>query len=117
MIYLHLCPRAARRATSASLTALLVLGLTGQSAGQVRAREQTVRRSGQPIPGRYLVMLRANGDPHQFASEVQGLHRGRVRRVYGEGVRGFAIEATEAVARDLAADPRVAFVEQDGVVE
>ena len=46
----------------------------------------------------------------------QAFGRGRVRHVYRNAYRGFAIQASEAAARALSSDPAVAYVEEDAVV-
>ena len=50
-----------------------------------------------------------------MGSESAKLHRGRLRRVYRRAFPGFSIDLTEAAARALARDPRVAYVEEDGI--
>ena len=75
-----------------------------------------IRRARRAVHGRYIVGLRAVGDPDALAAMSQSLGRGRVRHVYRHAARGFAIEASEASARALASDPAVAYVEEDGVV-
>jgi hypothetical protein len=44
------------------------------------------------------------------------VNRGRLRHVFRRALRGFAIQIPDAAARALANDPRVAYVEEDGVV-
>jgi subtilisin family serine protease len=79
-----------------------------------------------PIDGGYLVVLK--GQPsrgldvqarQRVADEARGLtgkHGGAVGGVYSAALRGFALRATEAQARALAADPSVQFVQQNGRV-
>lgn len=97
-----------------ALVATFVFAFVNPAASQVR--RDLIRRSSRPIPGRYLVLTRS-GDAQtmrELAAAVRG--RGRVRHVYGRAIRGFALEASEAVARALALDPAVASVEEDGLV-
>jgi subtilisin family serine protease len=80
------------------------------------SRPDAIRRAARPVPGRYIVVLRNADDPESMGREAEKLPKGRLRHVYRNAVRGFAIETTEAAARALARDPRVAFVEEDGIV-
>ena len=75
-----------------------------------------IRRAQRAVQGRYIVRVRSAADPDALASMSQALGRGRVRHVYRHAYRGFAIQASEAVARALSSDPAVAYVEEDAVV-
>ncbi|HSD65647.1 MAG TPA: S8 family serine peptidase [Vicinamibacteria bacterium] len=89
-----------------------------------------IRRHPRPIPGSYIVVLRqdaargANDRLSRLPSvaevatdmvDLTGI--GRRTRLYEHALRGFAVEATAAEAELLANDYRVAFVEEDGVVQ
>jgi subtilisin family serine protease len=74
-----------------------------------------VRRVRRPVRGTYVVVLRGKDDPLAVGSETASLFRGRVRYVY-RATRGFAIQLPRAAAQALTRDPRVAFVEEDGIV-
>ena len=94
------------------LSAIVVFAATAvnaQSSGQIR-------RSAKPAHGRYIVVLNPSEDAAAIGAEAAGLHRGRLRHVFVRALLGFAIEVPEAAARTLAADPRVRYVEQDGLV-
>lgn len=78
--------------------------------------EGTVRRSGRPIAGRYIVVLEADASVDAVSSSARKLRSTRVRHSYARGLKGFALEANEADAIALAKDPRVAFVEEDSVL-
>ncbi|WP_214322487.1 S8 family peptidase [Nonomuraea sediminis] len=64
-----------------------------------------------PVPGSYIVTLK-DGSPADLAAR----HGGRVDHVYTSAVRGYAAHMSAAQAAELAADPRVEYVEQDSVV-
>jgi len=100
----------------ASVFVLSLLGVGDSSMAQGRSRNDIIRRSRRPVAGRYLVAVRSNDDPDAIAGAAQRQARGRVRHVYRHAFRGFTIETSEATARALAADPGVAYVEEDGVV-
>ena len=103
-------------AISAALLLPFVIGVS-PAGGQGRHQIDGIRRSRRPIPGRYVVAVRAHDDPDAVAGAAQSQARGRVQRVYRHAFRGFAIETSAATARALAADPGVAYVEEDGLIQ
>jgi subtilisin family serine protease len=106
----------------------MLLAATGAEAG-------LVRKAQRPVPGQYIVVLKAldsstgsgldssTGSGLAVAPSVQsradahasfyGFQR---RRVYQRALRGYSARMTEAQAERLAADPSVAFVEQNSYV-
>jgi subtilisin family serine protease len=62
------------------------------------------------------VVLRGPDDPEAVGNETAGLYRGRLSHIYRQALRGFAIQLPEPAARALASDPRVDYVEEDGLV-
>jgi len=78
---------------------------------------QAVRRAARPIPGQYIVVLAGTDDPLAVGLQSQQLYTGRLRHVYESALRGFAIRMTAASAQALARDPRVAYVEEDGLAQ
>ncbi|MHA7630223.1 Ig-like domain-containing protein [Corallococcus sp. M7] len=78
------------------------------------------------FPGRYIVVLEdktslaALQAPTQrvasVASEVASLHGAKVGHVYSHALPGFVATMTEADARRLSLDPRVRYVEEDGMI-
>ncbi|MFD8499630.1 protease inhibitor I9 family protein [Amycolatopsis sp. NPDC059657] len=74
--------------------------------------EGTIRGAGAEgaVPGSYVVVLKG-GEPSRLAAK----YGGKLTRTYDTALKGFAVEASEAQARRLAADPAVAYVEQDAV--
>jgi subtilisin family serine protease len=96
--------------------ALLGSSMHGYAAAQSSRPADAIRRAVRPVPGRYIVVLRTADDPESLGREAEKFPKGRLRHIYRNAVRGFAIETTEAAARALARDPRVAFVEEDGIV-
>ena len=72
------------------------------------------------IAGQYIVVLK-NGAMDRagvgrLASALASRHSGRVGYVYSAALRGFSVSMSAAAAARLAADPDVAYVEQDGMV-
>ncbi len=77
------------------------------------------RRVKEPIEGRYNVVLKKDiprADISSTADQMAFTHGGKIRHKYGEALKGFATEMSEAEAQKLSEDPRVEFVEEDGVV-
>jgi subtilisin family serine protease len=109
-----------------TLLALAVLAL----AAPVFAGDGSIRvADGVPaIPDRYIVVLNdeAASSPDLpsasgftvpiVAVDMAARYNGTVFFIYESALKGFAIQMTERAAQRLAADPRVAFVEQDSVM-
>jgi subtilisin family serine protease len=80
----------------------------------------TVLAAANPIAGSYVVTLKDTtatpGAVRSAARDLAGRHAGAVTYTYTAAVRGFAVKMTETQAMRLAAEPRVAAVQQDGVV-
>ncbi len=90
------------------------------SAGAAPATGTVLAARGIPVADSYVVVLKdRNASPaavRAAARDLAARHSGRLSYTYTRAVRGFAIKLTEARARRLAADPRVASVEQDAVM-
>jgi subtilisin family serine protease len=104
-----------------SLALLPALAQQGVPPGQDRAKLH--RKGARAIPNQYIVVLNedaAGAAAAQVSSRILqdvGL-AGRVpRHVYDRAIRGFAIALSEAEAVALSGDPRVAFVEEDSIME
>ncbi len=72
------------------------------------------------IDGQYIVVLKDNGMDRggvgRAAGNLASRHNGRVGLLYSAALRGFSVSMSASDAARLAADPAVAFVEQDGTV-
>ena len=90
------------------------------SAGEFRAARK-------PVPGQYIVVLKddaaslatesdSRARVANVASEMSTRHRARLVRSYGHALRGFVAQADDQALAKLIADPRVAYVEEDGYV-
>ncbi|MFG2397607.1 S8 family peptidase [Streptomyces lydicus] len=105
------------------LTAVVVLAAAVPLfAGQVsRAQEPwpapDVRTVAHALPGRYIVVLKDRTLPARSvkaeSARLVAAHGGSVRRSFGTALKGYAAAMTDDQARRVAADPRVAYVEQD----
>lgn len=87
------------------------------------APEGTIQGAGgsTAIADSYIVVLRDTADVRTLgipavARQLLDRHRGSLQRLYQAALPGFATHMTEANARRLAAEPAVAFVEQDHTV-
>ncbi|HET8541575.1 MAG TPA: S8 family peptidase [Anaeromyxobacter sp.] len=73
------------------------------------------------IPGQYVVVLRDDAVPpgavNAVADDLAARHGGAVFARWRHALRGFAVRLPPPAAAALARDPRVALVEEDGVVE
>ena len=70
-----------------------------------------------PGSASYIVVLNGNaGPPSWVASQLSSRFGGSVTHVYSHALSGFALTLPPQAAQALARDPRVAFVEADGVV-
>ncbi len=104
------------------LALALAAGLVG-TAGPAAAAQGEVLGAGNPnaIKGSYLVVLKDGASARSVvagaARALAGRHGGRVRATFGHAINGYAAQMSEAQARALAADPKVAYVEQDGWVQ
>ncbi len=78
-----------------------------------------VLRHARRIPGSYLVVLVDQGaTTSEVASALVDLpRRGSTTRVYRHALRAFAVRTTDAEAAALADDGRVAWVEEDAVLQ
>jgi subtilisin family serine protease len=74
-------------------------------------------RESRKIKDEYIVVFKSNIQDVQGAVNVLGKrHTLSARHIYKSGVKGFAGHMTAEVAEQLAGDPSVAYVEQNGVV-
>ncbi|GAA4689873.1 S8 family peptidase [Phytohabitans rumicis] len=110
-------------ATAAVGAAVVVGVVTPAAAAPNTATPAAIRNAGGPtaIPGSYLVVLKdgtaAKARVSLAAATLTARYGGAVGHRYSAALRGFSVRANEATARRLAADPAVAYVEQDHTVQ
>ncbi len=89
-------------------------------AQSVQSLEQRLTRAAQPVAGQYVVVLNdvsvAQADVPSVAAELAKSVSAQVVHTYQHALSGFAAKMTEADAKALLADPRVAYVAEDGYV-
>ena len=88
------------------------------------AKNDKFHRSQKPIANHYIVVMNEDvadfGDDNGVGNAVSELARtygGRVGKIYSSALKGYSAEMTETDAVKLSEDPRVKYVEEDGVVE
>ena len=85
--------------------------------------QAVLHRAARPVPGQYIVVLREaelaarRQSATTVASELLAAGKGELLRSYEHAPVGFAARLSEAEARKLLGDPRVAFVEEDAYVQ
>jgi serine protease len=86
-----------------------------------------LRTASNRVPGRYIVVLKPDAASlaterssvarvSTVARDMAGKHRASVKRSFEHALRGFVVEADDAALARLLADPKVDYVEEDGVV-
>jgi subtilisin family serine protease len=116
--------RIRRAAPLLALFGLAACGPEAEEATQAPVTLLTSRKllkSQEPVQGEYIVVFKDGPGPSlasvsATASELVQAHGGQVKRTFSRALRGFSARMTEAQARALAADPRVKYIEENGVV-
>lgn len=107
------------------LTLLVLIGLslailTMFSGGQGYAQNKgKFRRTTKAIANRYIVVLKDEVPKQEVASVASQLALGAggvPKHIYQHALKGFSVELPEAAAIALSNNPRVDYVEEDGVV-
>jgi uncharacterized protein (TIGR03437 family) len=77
-----------------------------------------IRKNPKKIPDQYIVVFndKVVADAEAAADDLAYLHRGQKLHVYKKAIKGFVVKLNEKKVEELAQDPRVAFVEEDGEV-
>ena len=108
------------------LTTLISSGSrSSASPAAPRPKGQKLHKKEKAIPGNYIVVLDnvAAGEPGDFSQADQitdvlvAAYGGKVHKRFKHALNGYAAEMTEDEALALSEDPRVEYVEEDGVVE
>jgi serine protease len=95
-----------------------VFALSVLVASSAFAGKREVIKKEKKVPDQYIVVFEDSvDDVEAVANDLAYLHRGQVDRIYKKALKGFSVKLNEKKALDVAADPRVRYVEEDGVVE
>jgi subtilisin family serine protease len=100
------------------LAAIQSFLLIASSIAYAQPKAPTIHRVAEPIANHYIVVLAGFAKGQDVAPMAQSLvtrYGGNIERIYRYALNGFSIRATEAAALAIARDPRVDFVEEDGV--
>ncbi|WP_189208560.1 S8 family peptidase [Actinokineospora fastidiosa] len=112
--------RKTRRVVVASVAAGACALAAVVAASPATAQEATgaIRAAENPVEGSYIVVFKdrnANAPTvNNKAFDLAKQYGGQVKSTYTASIRGFAVRMDEAAAKRLAANPAVAYVEQDG---
>ena len=98
-----------------SVAVVVFTAVQGQNGGPKFRR----MRADKKIANQYIVVLKddvadVDGEAHRLARDFDGDRSGG--HTYHRAIKGFSVRMSEQQALRLADDPRVAFVEEDGVV-
>ena len=102
-----------------TLVVALLLAAAGDAAIHAQSLHEApslVRVAATPISDHYIVALRGDDDPEAVGLEAAGMFVGQLRHVYRSALRGFSVRLPKAAAEALARDPRILYVQQDGIV-
>ena len=110
--------------TAAALLLAFAVALSVAPASKGQGQKGGVKRNARAVPGQYIVTLHEwaaqpygeNSFAPNVAADIAAQHRGEVLAVYKHALLGFAVRLPEQAAEALTHDPRVASVEEDGVV-
>ena len=95
---------------------VLVLALPALAGGPKKAKLLKAEKD-KKIPDQYIVVLEDRvEDVDAIADELVTKSRGRKDHVYSKAIKGFSARLSEKEALRLAEDPRVKYVEEDGIV-
>ena len=79
--------------------------------------KNVVKANKNRIPGQYIVVFEDRvADVEAVAEELVRGHNGHTNHVYTKALKGFAATLTDRDAAEIAADPRVKYVEEDTIV-
>ena len=83
----------------------------------VTAKEEKFRKNEKKIPDQYIVVLNDDvEDVDALSDDLSRRHAGLREHVYQNAIKGFSVKMSEGMAKKLAEDPAVAWVEEDGEV-
>ena len=101
-----------------ALSVLLAVALLTASAGFAAPSGKFIQVQGDKIPGEYIVVFNddAINSAESAAIELSAAHLATVGDIWEDALRGAVFRMSERQAIKLAEDPRVRFVEENGLV-
>jgi subtilisin family serine protease len=106
-----------------AVAALITCGQAPSESESSLATTQKFLRTENAVAGQYIVVLNraapevAARETSSLVAELAAASGARVFQTYRVALTGFAARMDEAAARQLATDPRVAYVAEDGVAK
>ncbi|HST85552.1 MAG TPA: S8 family serine peptidase [Kineosporiaceae bacterium] len=99
------------------LPALLVTVAGGVLATPASAAEGTIRDAGSAsvVKNSYVVVLKSSTGVPSAVKSLTGKYGGKVGHTYSHALGGFEVSVGEAAAKKLAADPKVSYVQKNGI--
>lgn len=80
-------------------------------------KRDVVKARKNKIPGQYIIVFEDRvADVDAVAEELVRGHNGHKNHVYTKAIKGFSANFSDADAAEIAADPRVKYVEEDSIV-
>jgi len=97
------------------LCAVLILALPLFGGGN---KNKDIVKAKNKIPNSYIIVLESRvDDVDGTADELSKQHFGKLKHLYKSALKGFSAELSEKEAAKIADDPRVKYVEEDGIVQ
>jgi subtilisin family serine protease len=86
-----------------------------------KSQAKLLRKGKDAIPGEYIVKFKdqTTGDfspAAELADLMVGIYGGKIKHIYKHAINGFSVQMSEEAALLLSNDPRVEYVEEDGVM-
>ncbi len=108
---------------AAVFTALLMAIVPTQTV-ESQERSEKIIKSEQKIPNRYIVVFEdwAAGDlgdrsnANAVVEELGIVYGGKIDRVFRHAINGYSVEMSEKQVEALSRDPRVKYIEEDGIM-
>src|SRR6187549_871194 len=99
------------------IPALLATLAGGVLAAPASAATGTIREAGSSavVKDSYVVVLKSSAAVPAAVSSLKSKYGGKVGRTYEHAVSGFEVSMSAAAAKKLAADPKVSYVQQNGI--
>jgi subtilisin family serine protease len=89
--------------------------------GNQKSKDKIQRKGKDAIPGEYIVVFKDQtlGDysaAAELADLMVAIYGGKIKHVYKHALNGFSVKMSEEMAQLLSDDPRVEYVEEDGII-
>src|SRR5215213_8431312 len=102
-----------------ALACLVVSSLLSGGESHAQKAKNKFRRAKKPVANQYVIVFKDEVSVEEvgsLSSELAYAHNGVARHTYKAALKGFSAELTEPAAIALSNDPRIDYVEEDGIV-